>query len=104
MERQCAVPPRDVVRDRLGLVRRQPVQDQMQGPTSAAHHPLQRNEQLAIQPAGIGCEPERPLGTDRRDGADALGLAGDRYHRGLSLAPQAVPCTASARKPDSSQK
>ncbi len=88
MERQCAVEPRDVLRDRLGLVRRQAVQDQMQGPTTTAHQPAQqRDEQLTIQPTGIGGEPKRPLRTDRRGGADALALAGDRYHRRLSLRP-----------------
>lgn len=39
----------------------------------------------SINELSVGGELERPLGPDRRGGADALALAGDRHHRGLSL-------------------
>ncbi len=88
MECQCAVEPRDVLRDRRGLVRGQPVQEHMQGPPTSTHHPAQqRHEQRARQTTGIRRNPERPLGTDRRGGADPLALARDCHHRGLSLGP-----------------
>ena len=86
MQRQFAVEPGDVLLDRVGLVRRQSIQDQMQGFAASAQHPAQQiDEEHGGQCARIGGKPEGALGTDRRGGADALALSGDRHHRRLSL-------------------
>ena len=61
-----------------------PCSDQMQRLAPAAHHAAQQgDEQGSVQATGVGGGPERPLGADRRRGADALALPRHRHHRGL---------------------
>lgn len=50
MQGQFAGEFRDILGDSLGFVRRQSIQDQIQGPTTTAQHPAQQcDEPLAVQ-------------------------------------------------------
>lgn len=105
MKRQPPLCAGHVIFDHLLLVRRQTINDQAQRFLAAIHQFLeQRHEQFAGQPALISGKPERAFGIDRRGRADALALPRPVDHRCFPLSDQVLPCTASARKPDSSQK
>ena len=105
MHGHLAITLRHVVLDRERLVDRQSIEDQMQGLAASTHHPAQHvHEQRAGQGARIRGKPEGTFGTDGRGRADALALAGTWGTGVCARASYVVPWTASARKPDSSQK
>ena len=73
VQRELALAACDIGLHGTGLVRRPVVQDQVQRPALTAHQaPQEGHEPVAVQAALVGGEAERPLGTDRRRGTDAL--------------------------------
>jgi len=69
MELELTCGAGDVLEHDLRLVGRQIVEHQEQGPATVVHQELEHaDEQIGIQPALIGREPEGSLGIDRRCG------------------------------------
>lgn len=103
MQRELAVRARHILlHDRL-LVGGQAIHYPVQRLLAVLHQLLEQlHKQLARQRSLIGGKPERALGTDGGGGAEALALSGNLYL--CPFTPQVLPWTASARKPDSSQK
>lgn len=105
MQRHFAVGRRNVVAHSRRLVRGQSVHHQVQRFAAIAHHPLQQfDKQLRGQCPFIKAVPKPALGMHRRGGRDRLPLTEPLHDRPLPLHPPGRPCTASAPKPDSSQK
>lgn len=86
VQRQLALQLGDVCLDGPGLVRRQVVEDQVQGLSLTAHQAAQEDhKQVAIQTALVRGEPERAFGTNCGCGNDALALTGHIDYGRLAL-------------------
>ena len=102
MHAQLAVEPRDVFLDCERLVGGQSIQDQVQGLATPAQHV---HAQWANQGVRIGGKPEETSLALMADAALMLWRwPGTGTTGGCARAPHVLPWTASARKPDSSQK
>ena len=87
------------------LVRGQAVDDEVSGLNALMYHFFEElYEQLGSLRTLVGLKPEGAFGIDRRGGSDALVLAGSIHTVVRPRWPLVLPCTRSARKPDSSQK